>query len=215
MKTNKTALLFVVLFCTSLLAQTKPDSLMEKLLVGNARYVNSKMIHPDISEARRKELAKEQHPFAVIVSCSDSRVPPELIFDQGLGDLFVIRTAGEVVDDIALASIEYAVEHLDVKLVVVMGHQRCGAVDAAVKGGKLPPHLNALVDAIMPAVKKAKKEKGDLLDNAVRENVNMIVDKLKHSKPILHEFVEEKDLHVVGAYYSLSDGKVTLLPKKN
>ena len=214
MKSNKLFLLIVFLFSTILLAQTKPDSLLDKLEKGNTRYVTSKMIHPNISEARRKELAKEQHPFAVIVSCSDSRVPPELVFDQGLGDLFVIRTAGEVVDDIALASIEYAVEHLKVKLIVVMGHQRCGAVDAAVKGGKLPPHLNVLVDAIMPAVIKAKKEKGDLLDNAVRENVLMIVNNLKNSKPVLHEFVEDKDLHVVGAYYSLSDGKVTFIPKK-
>ena len=179
----------IALFCSVSHGQVEAGAAKQKLVEGNKRFVSSQMIHPNISSQTRTELTKGQNPFAVIVSCSDSRVPPEVVFDQGLGDLFVIRTAGEVVDDIALASIEYAVEHLGVKLVVVMGHEKCGAVDAAVKGGKLPKHLNELIAAINPSVVKAKKLKGDLLYNAVHENVNRIVKQLSTSKPVLEEFV--------------------------
>jgi carbonic anhydrase len=156
MKLFKSEILFIVLFSFNLFAQTESNALLKKLSDGNTRFVTSHMIHPNISDIRRTEVAQGQKPFAVILTCSDSRVPPEIIFDQGLGDLFVIRTAGEVVDDIAIASIEYAIEHLGVKLIVVMGHQKCGAVDAAVKGGKFTLHIDQLVEEIMPAVKKAK-----------------------------------------------------------
>lgn len=208
---NKYILLVLVLFVSNIFAQNEFDSLIKKLSDGNSRFVSSQMIHPNISDIRRDETAQGQNPFAVVVSCSDSRVPPEIIFDQGLGDLFVIRTAGEVVDDVALASIEYAVEHLGVKLIIVMGHQKCGAVDAAVKGGELGGHLRVLADAISPAVDAAKKETGDLLDTAIHKNVELIVGQLKDSMPILQEYVHGNKLKIVGAYYNLSDGLVTFL----
>jgi len=180
------------------------------LIEGNKRFVEGKLLHPNQSTERRTEVTSGQKPFAVILTCSDSRVPPEIIFDQGLGDLFVIRTAGHVVDDIALASIEYAVEHLYVGLIVVLGHEKCGAVDAAVGGGELTGHLQELVAEIKPAVEEAKNEKGDLLTNAVHKNVELVASQLKSSEPILKEFIEHNHLQVIGAYYDLDDGKVTI-----
>lgn len=129
---------------------------MQKLIDGNKRYVEGKFIHPNQSAERRMELSKDQNPFAVILSCSDSRVPPEIIFDQGIGDLFIIRVAGNIISNEVLGSIEYAVEHLDVGLVVVLGHERCGVVSAAVAGGEVHKHISSLVEAILPAVKTAE-----------------------------------------------------------
>ena len=213
MKSYKSLYLIIgiALFCSVSYGQTEAGAAKQKLVEGNKRFVSSQMIHPNSSSQTRTELTKGQHPFAVIVSCSDSRVPPEVVFDQGLGDLFVIRTAGEVVDDIAIASIEYAVEHLGTKLIVVMGHQKCGAVDAAIKGKKLTPSLNKLMAAIAPAVVEAKKQNGNLLYNAIHENVNRIVKQLSASKPVLEEFVHEHKLNVIGAYYNLDSGVVDFL----
>lgn len=146
------------------------------------------------------------------MSCSDSRVPPEIIFDQGLGDLFVIRLAGNILDDAALGSLEYAVEHLGVKYIMVLGHERCGAVDAAVKGGEIPGHIGSLVEAIQPAVEKVKNLPGDLLDNAVRANVTLVVQQLKSSGPIIEELVKKGALTIAGARYDLDDGEVKILP---
>lgn len=210
--------LFVLMFSffvvgTKFQAQTNSDfsSLVKKLADGNKRYVSSKMIHPDQTSARRIAVANEQHPFAVVLSCSDSRVPPEVIFDQGIGDLFVIRVAGNVVDNASLGSIEYAVEHLNVKLIVVLGHERCGAVGAAVKGGEVPGHIRFLVEAIQPAVEKAKQLPGDVVENAVRTNVQNVVMQLKTSEPVIKEFVHEKKIEIIGARYDLDDGSVTFL----
>src|SRR3954449_3735222 len=124
---------------------------LARLMHGNRRYARHKEQHPDESLARRKELIGGQHPFAVILGCADSRVPPELLFDQGLGDLFVIRVAGNIVDDVVLGSIEYAFEHLDTKLIMVLAHEKCGAVSVAVQGGSAPGHLTTLVQAIQPS----------------------------------------------------------------
>ena len=206
-----TLISFLLLFAAVVNAQSEVEAAKQKLIEGNKRFAAAQMNHPNASAQTREELTNGQHPFAVILSCSDSRVPPEIVFDQGLGDLFVIRTAGEVVDDIALASIEYAVEHLGVKLVIVMGHQKCGAVDAAVKGGKLPSHLDKLINAIAPAVKSAKKQDGDLLDNSVHENIRRVVQKLNSSKPVLEEFVHENKLEIEGAVYSFDTGKVVFI----
>ena len=184
---------------------------------GNRRYVSDRSTGPHRSSRRRAEVAGEQHPFAVIVGCSDSRVPPELLFDQGFGDLFVVRTAGNVVDSVALGSIEYAVEHLGVKLIVVLGHERCGAVSAAVAGGEAPANVKAVVEAIRPAVEKAK-EKGpgghgcDLVCSAVRVNVKLVAEKMRTS-PVLKESMEDGMLKVVGGYYDLDDGVVTVTYK--
>ena len=205
------SLLFVFI-TTTILAQhgnsITADEALIKLLEGNNRFVEFKQNHPHQDQTRLTEMSLSQKPFAVIVGCSDSRVPPEIIFDQGLGDLFVIRNAGNVVDDFALASIEYAVEHLDVKLIVVLGHERCGAVDAAVKGGRLPGHLTKLIEEINPSVEKVKKMEGDLLTNAVNANAERITEQLRSSEELLKEFVDHKGLNIVTAYYDLDTGKV-------
>ncbi len=196
-----------------------PDKAVEKLVKGNKRYYTGKMTHKNQGKKRRAGTADRQKPFAVVVACSDSRVAPEILFDQGLGDLFVIRTAGNVIDDVALGSIEYAVEHLGVRLIVVLGHKRCGAVKAAVDGGKAHGHLIAIIKKIRPAVKKAKKEKYQLLDNSIRKNVLNVVNELEKSGPILKKKVAAKEIYIMPAYYDLETGKVTtvkgmLKPKK-
>lgn len=184
----------------------------KKLLDGNKRFVEGKMMHPDQNSGRRAGIVKGQNPFAVIVSCSDSRVPPEVIFDQGLGDLFVIRLAGNILNDEAIGSIEYAVEHLGVKYVMVLGHESCGAVAATVKGGEAPGHIGSLVKAIQPAVEAAKKQQGDLMDNSVKANVSMVVQKLKSNAPILEHAVKKGDLVIEGARYDLDEGTVSIVP---
>ncbi|MEI8348902.1 MAG: carbonic anhydrase [Candidatus Omnitrophota bacterium] len=184
----------------------------QKLFDGNKRYVDAKLSRPNQTAQRRTEVAKGQRPFAAILSCSDSRVPPEIIFDQGLGDLFVIRLAGNVVDDAVLGSLEYAVDHLGIRYIMVLGHERCGAVDATVKGGQIQGHISGIVKAIEPALEKVKNLPGDVLDNAVRANVSMVVQQLKSSGPILEESVKKGALVIDGARYDLDDGKVTAIP---
>ena len=188
------------------------DVAQQKLMEGNKRYVEAGPLHPNQTAQRRAEVAKGQHPFAAIVSCADSRVPPEILFDQGLGDLFVIRLAGNILDDAALASLEYAVDHLGVKYIMVLGHERCGAVEAAIQGGETHGHIGSLIKAIQPAVDKARNQPGDLLDNAVRANVTMVVQQVKSSPPILKELAKKGDVTVVGARYDLDDGAVPIPP---
>ena len=188
------------------------ESALQRLLDGNARYMSAGPSHPNQTTARRTEITGGQHPFAIIVGCSDSRVPPEIIFDQGLGDLFVVRLAGHVLNDEAVGSIEYAAEHLGTRLVMVLGHDKCGAVTAAVKGGDAPGHISSIVNAIKPAVDRAKNQPGDLLENAIRENAAMAVDQLQSSAPLLTHLVQNGGLKIVGAHYHLEDGKVTLVP---
>ncbi|MDD2756591.1 MAG: carbonic anhydrase, partial [Methanothrix sp.] len=189
------------------------EQALQMLMEGNARFVSGNVTHPDQFADRRSELVSGQHPFAIVVGCSDSRVPSEVVFDQGLGDIFVIRTAGQVMDNVTLASIEYAVEHLDVPLVVVLGHDSCGAVTAAVNGGEVPGHLGSLVDYILPAVDEAKAAGNEvqLLNSSIDNNVNNIVEELSSSQPILSEVVEEGKLIVVGARYHLDSGIVEIL----
>jgi len=186
------------------------EQALQKLMEGNARYASGNASHPDQSVERRSELIAGQHPFAVIVGCSDSRIAPEVLFDQGLGDIFVIRTAGQVLDDVAIASIEYAVEHLGVPLVVVLGHDSCGAVTATIEGGEAPGHMNCLLDFIQPAVDAAREigDEDELLNNSIDINVHNIVDELKACQPILSEKVEKGELMIVGARYHLDSGEV-------
>ena len=187
---------------------------MQKLLEGNARYVSGNVSHQDqYVVERRSELISSQHPFAIVVGCSDSRVPPEAVFDQGLGDIFVVRTAGQVLDNASLGSIEYAVEHLGVPLVVVLGHDNCGAVTAAVKGGEAPGHLKSLVESIQPAVDEAKKmnNEGELLNNSIDNNIKNIQKSLESAEPILSEKVRKGELKVVGARYHLDTGVVQII----
>lgn len=180
---------------------------------GNARFASGNVTHPDQSADRRNKLVSEQHPFAVVVGCSDSRVPPEVVFDQGQGDIFVIRTAGEVMDNVTLASIEYAVEHLNVPLIVVLGHDSCGAVTATINGREVPGHLDSLVNYIQPAVDEANAVGGEeqLLNNSINNNIKNIVEELNTSQPILSEVVKEGELKVVGARYHLNSGIVEIL----
>lgn len=183
----------------------------KRLVDGNRRFVTGKVVHPNQSMARIEETAGGQHPFAVVVTCSDSRVPPEILFDQGLGDLFVIRSAGEVVTEVELGSIEYAVEHLGTTYVVVLGHERCGAVDATLKGGDLPPNIEAIAAQIRPAVQAARFFPGNVLDNAVRENAKLVLAKIKGST-LLGEAVAAGHLGLQAAYYDLDTGLVSALP---
>jgi carbonic anhydrase len=152
-----------------------------------------------------------QHPVAAILSCADSRVPPELVFDQGLGDLFTVRVAGNVVDDAIIGSLEYAAEHLGIPVIIVLGHSGCGAVKATIDGGEPNTHIQALVKAIQPAVDQAYREPGPLMDNAIRDNVLLAVKQLNESKPILAEMVRAGKLQIKGAVYHLDSGVVEYL----
>jgi carbonic anhydrase len=164
---------------------------------------------------RRAELAKSQHPFAIILSCSDSRVPPEIIFDEGLGDLFIVRVAGNVLNDEGLGSIEYGVEVLGARLIVVLGHQSCGAVDASMKTiaakGKAPGHIQSLVTALKPVVVSTPKAD---LETMTKANVKHVGDALRSSTPILRARVDSGELQVIGGYYTLDTGAVTFLDGK-
>jgi carbonic anhydrase len=188
---------------------------LAELRAGNARFERSRMRHGHQDGRWWHGLASSQHPFAVVLSCSDSRVAPEVVFDQGLGDLFVVRTAGHVVDDASVASVEYAAAHLGVPLVVVLGHERCGAVQATVEtletGAAPEGHLERLVAAIRPAVAGVKGKPGDIVDLAVRANVDLAVSALSESKPLLSRLVETRALTIVGARYDLDTGHVDLL----
>jgi carbonic anhydrase len=202
--------------CTFRMDQEPTDlavcqSPLQSLIDGNQRFASGHPLHQNQDSQRRSDVAGEQHPFAIVVGCSDSRVPPEIIFDQGLGDLFVVRSAGNIVDDQALGSIEYAVEHLHAHVIVVLGHDNCGAVKAAVDGGDVPGHIGSITAAIAPAVETARHDPGDLLDNAINENVLRVVNQIKTSEPILSHEVEAGQLTVVGARYNLSTGTVRWL----
>ena len=192
-----------------------PAEAIAKLKEGNARYTSGNLQHPGQTTERRAELTKSQHPFAIILCCSDSRVPPEIVFDEGLGDLFIVRVAGNVLNDEGLGSIEYGVEILGARFIVVLGHQSCGAVDAAMKTvaakGKAPGHIQSLVTAIKPVVDSTPK--GDL-DTMIKANVKHVADALRSSTPILKARVESGDVQVIGGYYTLDTGAVTFLDKK-
>jgi carbonic anhydrase len=188
------------------------DEALKRLIAGNQRYVNSTMAHPNQTGERRGDVAQSQKPFAIIVSCSDSRVPPEVLFDQGVGDLFVIRSAGQVVTEVGIGSIEYAVEHLGSPLIMVLGHERCGAVKATADGGEAPGSIGSICGLIKPAVDKAKAQGGgDLVDQAVRNNVANVADKIAAS-PLIRKALASGEVKIVRGYYDLDDGQVKPLP---
>jgi len=185
---------------------------LEKLKVGNERFVSGHPVHPDETLDRIRELKKGQNPFVVVVSCSDSRLPPELIFDQGLGDVFSIRTAGNVIGDYELGSIEYAVEHLHCKLIVVLGHENCGAIQAYATSGneKHNDHIQTLVDYI------AAEEEEKIVPDSLRSNIDILVkaniahavNLLSSSTPVLKPLVDKNEIKIIGAYYDLDSGNV-------
>jgi carbonic anhydrase len=191
-----------------------PKQASQRLIEGNARFVAGHAQHAHQDPDRRTELANSQHPFAVILGCADSRTGPELLFDQGLGDLFVVREAGNVLDDHTLGSIEYAAEHLHAPLIVVLGHERCGAIAAAREpseaNGHTKSHIDSLVEAIRPAVEATK---GQDADATCKANVANMVRALKNSDPLLKPMVAKGEVEVVGAYYDLDTGVVTFLPE--
>jgi len=188
-----------------------PDSVINELKLGNAHHVRHQYQHPHDTIARQRELVTGQHPHAEILSCADSRVPPEIVFDQGLGDLFVVRVAGNVATDTEIGSLEYGAEHLHIPLLVVLGHESCGAVTGAVQGGNAEGHIATLMTLIKPAVDRSRGMPGDPVANAVRTNVQMVVQQLRSSTPILSELVAHGKLKIVGAVYSLETGEVTWL----
>jgi carbonic anhydrase len=193
-------------------ASVAPDEALSRLTEGNKRFVSGKLEHPRRGTDRRDELATSQAPFAVILGCADSRTSPEVIFDQGLGDLFVDRVAGNLVNDEGLGSIEYAVGHLGARLIVVLGHKRCGAVKAArdtiAAKQQAPPHIDSLVAAIKPAVEATASADQEATTKA---NVANVVKALQTSEPVLRAMVEKKEVVVKGAYYDLDTGMVTFL----
>jgi carbonic anhydrase len=195
--------------------QIGADEALKQLMDGNARYIVARQQYPHQSIERRHTVAQGQHPVAIVVCCSDSRVPPELAFDQGLGDLFVVREAGNLLDDHAIGSVEYGLEELHIPLVMVLGHERCGAVkatlDLSYAGSEAPGHIQSLVKAIQPAVDQARSQGGDVLDTAVIANVGNVVGQLNNSEPIIHELVHGEKIKIVGARYDLDTGEVTVV----
>lgn len=196
------------------------DAALKELVEGNQRYVEGRPTHEQRSNAgRRAELAKTQKPYAIVLACSDSRVPPEIIFDKGLGEIFVVRVAGNVPDPVVLGSIEYAAEHLGSPLIVVLGHERCGAVTASVDAKeKAPGNIGTIVQAITPAVAEAKrtcgsKEKPELVECAAKANIKRSESLVTMRSSLLRKLVAEGKVRVVGATYDLDDGKVTFLDK--
>jgi len=195
------------------------DEALKELMDGNKRFISSMNDNcvqrtPD----RRMEVAEGQNPFAVILACADSRVSPEIIFDQWIGDLFVVRVAGNIVSPPnygVVGSIEYGVKALGVNLIMVLGHSRCGAVESAIKGLKTgasyPGSIENIVKTVEPSVVKAKKEPGDLLQNSILENVRIGVDKLRNWDPVIAPLVKEGKVKVVGGNYDLVSGEVSLV----
>jgi carbonic anhydrase len=184
---------------------------LQQLKEGNKRYVEGNLNHPHTDNSWRDSLQEGQHPFAVILSCADSRVVPELLFDQGLGDLFVIRVAGNVAKDKVLGSMEYAVKYLGTRLIIVLGHEKCGAVSASLGTEDPGGHIGSIIEKLKPAVYMAKRMEGDHLTNAIKVNAEITAEEIKESKPILSEAFENQGLMVVPAYYQLSTGEVEFL----
>lgn len=178
---------------------------LERLSEGNSRFVKDKLEHKKQNSERRAQLSAGQHPFAIVLSCADSRVIPEITFDTGLGELFVVRVAGNVANTSSIASIEYAVANLDVKLIVVMGHESCGAVMAAIQGGDAGPNLNHLVSMIEPALELSENSS---VNEVVKKNARGNAKLLVSNSDIISTAVKEKNVEIITAYYNLASGIV-------
>jgi carbonic anhydrase len=187
------------------------EQALKLLLEGNQRFVAGKLVHPNQTPARRAEAAKGQHPFAAVLVCSDSRTPPEIIFDRGLGDIFTVRVAGNVADQVVIESLGYSVKHLGVRVVMVLGHRGCGAVTAAVEGDeKDKEDIREIVKELEPAVRASRGMPGDPVENAVRENVKLVMRKLAASQA-LSAMVRSGELKIVGGVYDLDTGTIEML----
>lgn len=187
------------------------EQALKKLMDGNARYLSQNMQNQNQDLSILRETVAGQNPFAAVLTCSDSRVLPQVIFDQGIGDIFLIRVAGTVIDDSVLGSIEYAAEYLDVRLILVLGHTNCGAITAALDGTKPAGNIAIITDAIGPAVEEAKLLEGDLLTNAIIRNTVLAAERIRTSPDIIDILVTEDKLLVVPAIYDLATGSVDII----
>lgn len=210
-----TMALFLILSIQAWAADMTPDDVLKKLTEGNTRFVNGECLRPNQSQARRTETTVNgQHPYATVIACSDSRVPVELLFDAGIGDLFVIRVAGNVADVDEIGSIEYGVDHLGTPLLVVLGHTSCGAVTAVVQGAKVHGSIPQLVDNILPAADRAKKAHPEMSEEkiiaeAVKQNVWQTIHDLLRNSPATVQRVKNGKLMITGAIYDIASGKVS------
>lgn len=215
--------LIILIFCISC-SQKKQKKLSDntsnkdgltRLLEGNERFLSYHPIHPDQTLDKLRELEKGQHPFAVVISCSDSRVPPELIFDQGFGDIFIIRNAGNIIGDYEIGSVEYAVEHLQTRLVLVVGHSNCGAISAYLEHqhDSIPNHIQKIIDHIKIEDEELalNKKSPTLYNDAIKANVLHGVHLLKESMPVLKKYREKSKITIVGALYDMHSGKVNII----
>ncbi|MBD2578003.1 carbonic anhydrase [Oscillatoria sp. FACHB-1406] len=197
-----------------LLAKTDitPDQALQELMDGNRRFVENQRRNPNQTPARITEVAMSQSPFAAILGCADSRFPSEMVFDQGIGDLFVCRVAGNLATDEEIGSLEFGTQVLGAKVIMVVGHKRCGAVKAAIEGGRYPGRISTLTDSIQLAVERSMRMEGgdDKLEKAAKANVVYQVEKLLKS-PIIGELVDSGQLKIVGGYYDLDSGEVSLV----
>lgn len=187
------------------------DDALKLLLEGNKRFIKGNMAHPHQVVLRRSEILHGQRPFAVVIGCSDSRVPPEVLFDQGLGDIFVIRVAGTTVGNVCIGSLEFALEHLDVNLVMVMGHQYCGLIKTAAAGDDVHHHLGSLVKTASVAVENTRDMPGDPLENATKENVRLLIERLETNSPTIDKYIKNGKVKIVGCYYTLDTGQVDII----
>jgi len=188
-----------------------PNEALRRLLDGNQRFIHQKRKYPDQSLEHLRLVAKAQYPFAAILGCADSRVPAEIVFDQGLGDLFVVRVAGNVVSDTVIASLEYSTVVLGSQLIVVLGHRRCGAVAEAIKNQPLPGRIGLIIEGIKPSLERVKFRTGDNMQDAVLANIQYQAEKLQESSTILAKFLHEGKLKIVGACYDIDTGKVSVI----
>ncbi len=187
-----------------------PDQAIKQLMAGNERFIKQKRKSPNQTISRLKEVAKGQNPYAAILGCADSRVPLEIVFDQGLGDLFVVRVAGNIATPEEIGSLEFGTLVLGAKVLMVIAHSECGAVKATIKGGSVPGQIGSLLEAIKPAVDKTEGKPGDRLVNATKQNVLDQIEKLKAS-PVISQLITDGKLKIIGGYYDLQTGKVSMV----
>ena len=192
------------------ISDMSPEELLEELMEGNKRFVEQKRKNPNRDIVRVEEVAEGQSPFACILGCADSRVPVEIIFDRGVGDLFVVRDAGNIATPEEIGSLEYGTFVLGAKVLMVLGHQNCGAVKAAIQGGSFPGSIGSIVDAIQPAITRASAIAGDKTENTVKANVFLQKERVK-SSPVIAQLINEGKLRVVGGYYNLETGEVNVI----
>jgi carbonic anhydrase len=204
---KKIAAVFCALIQISLYGIT-PDLALQTLIEGNQRFSKDQSLHLDRTSERRQELLSKQTPYAVILGCSDSRVAPEIVFDQGIGDLFIVRVAGNVVGPLEQDSVEYSVLYFNSSIVMVMGHENCGAVSAVIEGNT--KDIEAVAELIQPAADATKMQKANRLENTIKTNAKMMADQLRNS-PVLSGLIAKKKLSIVAAYYNFHTGKVELL----